>query len=297
MLRFQVCSDIHTEFYKTVRLDHFLTPSADYLILAGDVGIPIIPTYKSFLQQCNDRFKKVFIVLGNHEYYGNTLSGTFQMVQEQISDLPNVVLLHDSEYRFEEENFTLLGTILWSRVHPTEYNHVKERMADYQKIWHDDRKSNIDPSHTVQVHERHVDWLRTEIETRFARGERLGVVTHHLPSFSLISAEHKHSPINSAFASNLDLLIRPPIEFWVSGHSHSFNRRTINGVRCIVNPSGYPNEATRVQRKLVVEATSTTGPFIGQCGRPHYCGTHWDCLNETGTRCMVNCHVNRGETE
>ena len=39
------------------------------LVLAGDIGSPHYPLYKLFLAICMNKFKHVFVVAGNHEYY------------------------------------------------------------------------------------------------------------------------------------------------------------------------------------------------------------------------------------
>ena len=71
MTKIQIVSDIHIE-YKKEELNplDFFTPSAPYLILAGDIGsFYKYDQLKDFLQKTCKLFDHVIYVLGNHEYY------------------------------------------------------------------------------------------------------------------------------------------------------------------------------------------------------------------------------------
>lgn len=69
---FQVISDIHLEYYNSFPR---IIPTSNYLCLAGDIGT-ISNKYdkkiEKFLSYCSIHWKKVFYVLGNHEFYQNS---------------------------------------------------------------------------------------------------------------------------------------------------------------------------------------------------------------------------------
>lgn len=66
----QYASDLHLEMLKTIP-DNLIVPSAPYLALLGDIASPFKPHYYNFLAQMSQQFRMVFIIAGNHEYYGH----------------------------------------------------------------------------------------------------------------------------------------------------------------------------------------------------------------------------------
>ena len=65
------------------------------------------------------------------------------------------------------------------------------------------------------------------------------IFTHHLPRKELVGEKYIESRINDAYAvmdGSCDD-IRPLV--WISGHTHLYDDRIINGVRYIRNPIGY----------------------------------------------------------
>ena len=70
----QYVSDIHLEMHDkynegVITPSMFLKPSAPYLALCGDIGIPELKAYDVFLGWCSNNYEKVFLIAGNHEYY------------------------------------------------------------------------------------------------------------------------------------------------------------------------------------------------------------------------------------
>lgn len=67
--RLYYISDIHLELSE-VSLNFNLDSNCEnYLALCGDIGSPFERNYENFLLEQSKKFKKVFIILGNHEYY------------------------------------------------------------------------------------------------------------------------------------------------------------------------------------------------------------------------------------
>ncbi len=115
MSSFQYISDIHTEFYKEDQIP-VISPNAEYLILAGDVGIPSGKTaelYFNFLNECSNSFKKVFLIMGNHESYYENISNTKINIKNNLPK--NVIFLDKTRYDINE-SVTILGCTLWSNI-------------------------------------------------------------------------------------------------------------------------------------------------------------------------------------
>ena len=75
MTNFQIVSDLHIEYKSNDVPDPLtlITPSADILILAGDIGsFYQYDQLKTFLINLCPYFKVVVYVPGNHEYYNKT---------------------------------------------------------------------------------------------------------------------------------------------------------------------------------------------------------------------------------
>lgn len=67
-LSIQYISDIHLEFYKQDETFN-ITPYSYNLALCGDIGYPDTENYINFIKHCSEKFKNVFVIFGNHEYY------------------------------------------------------------------------------------------------------------------------------------------------------------------------------------------------------------------------------------
>lgn len=70
------------------------------------------------------------------------------------------------------------------------------------------------------------------------------IMTHHAPSPHSISAEYEGSPLNAAFASDLNKFIieHPQIRLWVHGHCHQSFDYILGETRVVCEPFGYHNE-------------------------------------------------------
>lgn len=210
-MRIQYASDFHFELI--AKLHHpwkLLTPAANYLVLAGDIGIPGHHSYHNFLKYVSSNWDKVFYVPGNHEYDSNTLSFTER--HEQLHDLLSShrirMLSFDNPTEKLDQGTAIVGSTLW---HPFRSEYKKDIAA---------------------------------LESSIKRWEDLGVkicaVSHHLPSMSLISNDYKNHPRNSRFASNCDRLFRSNVSAWIYGHTHEARKSKVFGTIAVCNAFGYP---------------------------------------------------------
>jgi len=69
IFQLQILSDLHIEMGHQGNFE--FEAVAPYLALLGDIGQPKRSNYAAFLRTQADRFKKVFVVAGNHEFFWN----------------------------------------------------------------------------------------------------------------------------------------------------------------------------------------------------------------------------------
>ena len=133
---FQIASDLHLEvgqqysFFK-------IPPTAPYLILAGDIGRLIeYDSYLAFLASQTAQFELVFLVLGNHEFYGLSIAAGIKQAQklEQEAILSRkLVLLHQKRFNVPNSTTTILGCTLWSNIPDNAREVVQTKVKDFQK--------------------------------------------------------------------------------------------------------------------------------------------------------------------
>lgn len=246
---FDLISDIHLE-HGTTLSNKFKTQSS-VLVVAGDVseftnretmGVP-------FLRQMRQRYKHVVFVLGNHEFYGTDHTQCIAWWKDQVDALRSEsihVLINDVVVI---DGNTFVGSTLWSNVYEDRFGCSSAILAasinDYRLI------KDFTLTVALRYHLEAVSFLNETIP----KHPGCIVVTHHLPSFRCIARQYKGSPINGAFASDLDeTLLRKHIGLWVHGHTHAPIDVNVHGVRIVCWPVGYADER-RTNRPLTVKTS------------------------------------------
>lgn len=101
------------------------------------------------------------------------------------------------------------------------------------------------------LHLRDVAWLEEQLQLTSPDYDSTVVMTHHLPSYSLVSSQYANSPLNVFYASNLDhLVIKANV--WLCGHSHTPQSISIGSCRCYLNPVGYTHQQTGYDLNLMI---------------------------------------------
>lgn len=245
MVRFQYFSDVHTEWYKCnppkirrLKIDAV----APYLVLAGDIGDPFSPVYKDFIDMLAPKFKHTFVVSGNHEYYKSRMAHKLHKSNEDWMDavdaqidtvcksLPNVTYLQNDVYHLPDEDVSVFGATFWTDINPYERYKIEQTMNDYVKI------PSFTPSVALSKHYESCDKLTQCLDENPDR--QFVVVSHHLPSYTLIHDKFAGSDVNSAYASNIEVASHPRVRAWVAGHTHYPMQKG----KFYVNPIGYPGE-------------------------------------------------------
>jgi len=208
--------------------------------MAGDIGCVFDQSYTNFLTRMSNLFEYVFIITGNHEYYhvrGRKLKDVdqwFDYIESHVrtitSKLKNVIYLQNELFVIPETNICLYGSTLWSNIADHERGMVRQRLSDYQRI------PRMSIRKSCELFEKNVRQLAEMLEQN--ADKQIIIVTHHLPSYQLICQKYRDCEINSAFASEVDLINNPHIVAWVAGHTH----HPVEKNKFHVNPVGYPGE-------------------------------------------------------
>lgn len=249
-MKIQILSDLHGVLPA-------LSKDADMLIFAGDVATTPGKVFEMFtnVRGINAQAPIIY-VMGNHEYYDAIFPDSRKGYKHAVNKIDGIYLLENEEMYYGGE-ISILGCTLW-----TDYD--KQRcvaqavfgMNDFEFITtvEGNKFRKIMPEDFLKSHFESKKWLEKKLKFNKKNGIKTIVVTHHMPSFSLISSQFKGSPLNGAFAVDLDNLIAEygPI-LWVYGHTHSFKDVNLGNTRCVCNAVGYRGETTHYKEKYLVE--------------------------------------------
>ncbi len=233
IMRIQYASDLHVEFdSKPLRRNHL---KGDVLVLAGDIaGSPRqLVRYLQFLHSP----VPVFLVLGNHEFYGHPWERATDLYRIALErEMPHVRLLERESV--VHNGVRILGTALWTDFFGGVQGPVsEEKMLDFQKI----RTMDGEPLRwktVMQEFEVSRSWLQAELEKPFS-GKTV-VLTHHPPSLLSNDPSFLDSPVSGAFCNRLDDLVEKTCpDVWIHGHTHNTSDYLIGGTRILCNPYGY----------------------------------------------------------
>lgn len=213
-------------------------PDLDVLVLAGDIcpmhvahrvipdmGIPVPTVY----------------VAGNHEHYHGQIAGFRETYADDL--LPRAHLLENTSIVISGVRF--LGCTLWTDYGPEMNRNVNMDLAgrslnDHRLIRNGDRRWTTDDA--LEAHRASLEWLRNELFVVGFDGPTV-IVTHHAPSYRSVTPKYVGDPLNSAFVSELDILVKVSgAAAWIHGHVHSEHDYMIGDTRVLCNPRGYPLE-------------------------------------------------------
>lgn len=260
-------SDLHLEFNPAIEriksLWDFRQDPGDeyYLALLGDIGRPHHPALHNFLDNVAPKYKQIFYVPGNHEYYngrGTKLTHTsiLHELDTLCSSYNNITLLNNSTATLGP--LKIIGTTLWSHIPSESKSQLESAINDYRLIYKkehfDADPTPITADDTNQWNADAIAFLQSEIaflQSEIAQQPSI-VLSHHAPLFSNARAGHYTADPkyldgknNYAFHNNLAHLIKPPIVAWLYGHTHYTSKFAHNGVTVATNQLGYEGEETQ----------------------------------------------------
>ena len=253
-MRVQYASDLHLEFGENSKWlkEHPLIPSADILVLAGDIGYLGDDNYIThpFWNRVSEDFKQVIVVPGNHELYKffdiNELRNGWQLEIRH-----NVRVCYNSVIALNDET-DLIASTLWAHIPPSEEYLTERCVSDFKRIRNGEFR--LSAQRFNEEHEVCRNFIEKAVSE--SNAERIVVATHHVPSFALMAEEFKDSSINGAFTVELGgMIAESRINCWIYGHSHRNIDKMIGSTRCVSNQLGYvfQNEHNTFRRDAVTE--------------------------------------------
>lgn len=233
MSTIQFLSDLHIECLDDdVNPLDFVTPCADILILAGDIGsLYKIEQLLKFLKSLSLHFKAMLYVPGNHEWYKvpNYIPLSTQELQlrlEMLGDsIDNLYILNRSSVLIGD--VCIAGCTLWSK-------------PDCQVPPFIVRIHDVKTKEYEQMHYEDLSYLKEIISYSSQKNMKLLVVTHHPPTYKVLDSVKRRKKYISLYANNLDyLLSKDKVNTWICGHVHTnFDFVTDGGCRVVGNQKG-----------------------------------------------------------
>jgi hypothetical protein len=238
----QIYSDLHLE-----ELEEFprFPVLSNVLILAGDIGHINSSLYADFLDYCSDKWKEVWVVLGNHELY--SLEKSRHTLELEYIDFfnryDNIYLIHRNTHtyydKYTDTTYKIIGCPLWCNV-PEKY---EDKVNSLKYIRGEKGPITLDEFN--QLHREELAWALHQLEN-----SHNPVLVTHFP-FTIKNTRQarfiKDDPSDMiyAFANNYNSLLK--IKYskqltCISGHTHYSHDFKDNNVRFISNQLGYKYE-------------------------------------------------------
>lgn len=234
MTKFQVISDLHIEYKNdhTPRARDYITPVADVLVMAGDIGsLYKMTQLTEFIQDVCSMFKVVLYVPGNHEWYEipDILPVSYQDLERRLEKLQekidNLFVLNKNSVLIGDTCFA--GCTLWS-----------EPLCQVPRFI-----VKIQDMNRAKYHQKHTEdlgYIKSMIKYCNTKKYKLVVITHYPPSYRCLDGTKRKKKFQSLYASNLDhIAIKENVDTWVCGHTHTnFDFLTEGGTRVVSNQKG-----------------------------------------------------------
>ncbi len=237
MLKIQYCSDLHIEFPANASFlkRNPIKEIGNVLILNGDiVPFAVLDKFDWFFDDLSKRFKYVYWIPGNHEYYFsdiNQYSGSF------CKDIRKNIFLVNNQ-NIELDGIRFLFTTLWSKLLEVNRWIIAQQLSDFHVI--KKATGSFTPADYNKLHVESLYFLK-EAFTKKTKAKTTVVVTHHVPTLLNYPEKYKGDVLNEAFAVELFNLIEEYLpDYWIYGHNH-FNQKPfyINKTKLLTNQLGY----------------------------------------------------------
>ena len=266
-MKLQLLSDLHIEVHP--KLEIAPAPSADLLVLAGDIG-----SYQQGSRLLESDFGltrfsprhgwpvPVLYVPGNHEYDAADFDEVHVRLRE-LCDALDIGWLERETRVIDGVRF--IGTTLWADfdalVEPADT--MTEALKKRGKAM---RAANfyLEKAATIRHGETFLaeplreqslacqTWLRDALAQDFD-GTTVAI-THFAPTLASADPRYGLTPGTAGFCNNLDDLL-PRADLWLHGHLHCQFDYMKDGCRVIANPLGYmaKGEQENFRPDLVIE--------------------------------------------
>ena len=216
---FQYMSDLHLE---AIKYQYDTQGAARVLILGGDIGrFCDFDAYAGFLRKQCEKFERVLLVMGNHEFYGSSRDDGLAAAERLAGDPlmhGKLTLMHRTRVDMPEHGVVVLGCTLQSHIGP-----------DCGKITNDFRRIQ---DWTVKRHNTEHDldsrWLQLSLREihEMEPTKRVVIVTHYAPAFErTCHPKNERNAASQCFSSDTLLAFRDwlganQVTHWIFGHTH-----------------------------------------------------------------------------
>lgn len=209
---------------------------ADYLIIAGDLGV--LPTEPKILEdikkKTTGKFKDVLYIAGNHSHWWHKIKGISK-------ERPDGIDLSNDYCERVDGDWLFLGCTLWTPIPDNAAWRIERNMNDYNCI------PRFNARECNKQFEIQSSWLRSKVEAN--KDKKIVVFTHHQPFKECIKFDSKHnnpwssSNVAEAYAdlndSLADINHAGNVKIWLCGHTHMPFDQEVHGIRVVRNPIGY----------------------------------------------------------
>jgi predicted phosphodiesterase len=223
----------------------------DILVLAGDIGYLGDDNYQThpFWDWASENYQQVIVALGNHEFYKfYNLSSMHDGLIGEIR--PNIHYYYNAVVHIQD--IDIIVSTLWANITLEDAYITEHSVTDFRRILYGENILTF--ADFNREHKRCLEFIKQSVADSSAKNKI--VVTHHVPSFQLMSPEFLGSHINGAFTVELaDYIATSGIDYWIYGHSHRNIDKTIGTTRCVCNQFGYAfhNEHLTFDRNKIIE--------------------------------------------
>lgn len=223
-MKFQYISDLHLQ-----KGNHpSITSEAPYLILAGNLGFPFKNHYIEFLEQVSSQFEKIFLVMGNIEYYGNSFASVRRRIGEIITRFKNIIFLDNTVYDVAD-NISIYGTTLWSDLQG-DMEAFRFCLEDYCNI------PAFAPEHSKNLHRIARKTFQTFLD-RYPPSHKWIVISHFIPHKTLLDPKLQDHPMGTAHGSDVEEFMHQNVVAVVYGHSETATATSKYYTNPLVDPN------------------------------------------------------------
>jgi predicted phosphodiesterase len=269
-MKVQIISDLHLDYYETknkkILFENIIKPETEYLFLTGDVCKINCIYFEPFLKYISKNWKKVFYVLGNHEYYqeSNTIKCYDKLnniYKKKFLNYPNIYFFSNIKkciYHIYHDNilYLLIGNTMWSKCKNRGINdttHIyKDLTSKIDYNWmcqqYNDCLTNLKPSN-YNNYISNIQKLYPNSQLKFILLTHFPISKYEITSWNGYHSENNNihtyfcNDINDAQKINGEL---NKYDIMIGGHTHYSYDINLNildkNIRFISNQKGYPDE-------------------------------------------------------
>ena len=235
-MKIRLISDIHLEF-ANFKLPVMEGEDEQYLCICGDLN-PFRyfeqryghkKSTEVFFNSLQNRFKDIFYVPGNHEYYYTELEKE-ELYKSKCEEL-GVHLLQNSFSVVTYDNIVFIGGTLWTdfdNENPISMSRIQGALNDYHCI--NTRNCRFTVHEALNLHRQQKEHIFKVVRSfrETYPDFKIVVLSHHAPHPWSIGEKFKTSMINGAFCSDLDQeIMESGPDLWLHGHCVDLNTEVL----------------------------------------------------------------------